>query len=126
MGEIRDRQARAGLQMLPFEIEVKEPSDEAIARVSAFARKTGDYAALSAPDIKVLALTWMLEKECNGAHHLKLEPAKIGAAQPRRAAAPAPQPTQTEAAPPVDTAASSSTDATPASAAVAATVGTYL
>mmetsp|Transcript_30836 Transcript_30836/g.77098 ORF Transcript_30836/g.77098 Transcript_30836/m.77098 type:complete len:484 (+) Transcript_30836:49-1500(+) len=122
MGEIRDRQARAGLQMLPFEIEVKEPSDEAIARVSAFARKTGDYAALSAPDIKVLALTWMLEKECNGAHHLKLEPAKIGAAQPRRAAAPAPQPTQTEAAPPVDTAASSSTDATPASAAVAATV----
>mmetsp|Transcript_23516 Transcript_23516/g.63731 ORF Transcript_23516/g.63731 Transcript_23516/m.63731 type:complete len:504 (+) Transcript_23516:21-1532(+) len=68
--EIRDRQARSGLQLLPFDIDTKEPSDEAMARVAAFARKTGDYAALSQPDLKILALTWMLEKESNGAKHL--------------------------------------------------------
>jgi RNA-binding protein NOB1 len=88
--EIRDPTARARLERLPFEIVIKEPSDEAVARVSAFARKTGDYAALSAPDIKVLALTWMLEKECNGAIHLKTEPAPIVRGPPRRAQAPPP------------------------------------
>lgn len=30
--EIRDRQARSGMQLLPFELATKEPSDEAIAR----------------------------------------------------------------------------------------------
>lgn len=100
--EIRDRQARHVLETLPVEILTKEPSDEAIARgarrpprrgvsggqlttrvslvrgvVSAFARKTGDLAALSLVDTKVLALAWMLEKECNGARHLRSEPEVI-------------------------------------------------
>ena len=30
--EIRDRQARTGLQLLPFDLDVKEPSDEALAK----------------------------------------------------------------------------------------------
>lgn len=39
-----------------------------------FAKKTGDYASLSATDIKVLALTYQLEVEVNGSEHLKTEP----------------------------------------------------
>lgn len=39
-----------------------------------FAKKTGDYATLSATDIKVLALTYQLEVESNGCEHLKSEP----------------------------------------------------
>ena len=30
--EIRDRQTRSGLQLLPFDLQAKEPSDEAIAK----------------------------------------------------------------------------------------------
>lgn len=39
-----------------------------------FCKKTGDYATLSATDIKVLALTYQLEVEANGKEHLKTEP----------------------------------------------------
>jgi rRNA maturation endonuclease Nob1 len=34
--------------------------------VANFARKTGDFAALSKTDLKLIALTYMLEKEVNG------------------------------------------------------------
>lgn len=40
--------------------------------------------------MKVLALTWMLEKECNGAAHLRDTPAPIQPSKPRRAAPPPP------------------------------------
>ena len=49
--------------------------------VSAFARRTGDLASLSRVDLRVLALTWMLEKECNGAHHLRTTPPDVAAKQ---------------------------------------------
>lgn len=39
-----------------------------------FAKKTGDYASLSATDIKVIALTYQLEKEKVGTDHLKSAP----------------------------------------------------
>jgi RNA-binding protein NOB1 len=39
--------------------------------VSDFARKTGDYRSLSATDVRVLALTYMLEKEFVGESHIK-------------------------------------------------------
>ena len=42
--------------------------------VTEFAKKTGDYASLSATDIKVLALTYQLEVEVNSTEHIKLEP----------------------------------------------------
>jgi rRNA maturation endonuclease Nob1 len=42
----------------------------------AFARQTGDFSALSLTDIKVLALTYMLDKEAHGGstEHLRTEP----------------------------------------------------
>jgi len=39
-----------------------------------FAKKTGDYASLSATDIEVMALTYQLEVEANGQEHLNKEP----------------------------------------------------
>ena len=44
--------------------------------VSDFAKKTGDYRHLSATDISVLALTYMLEKQHVGADHINTEPVK--------------------------------------------------
>ena len=42
--------------------------------VTEFAKKTGDYRSLSVVDIKVLALTYQLEKENVGTDHIKITP----------------------------------------------------
>ncbi|KAJ3278273.1 Nin1 binding protein [Borealophlyctis nickersoniae] len=76
MREVRDRQAREALATLPFELEVRLPSEEAMAAVVAFAKKTGDFATLSTTDLKILALTWLMEKEAKGVEHLRTEPVK--------------------------------------------------
>lgn len=85
--EVRDRQARQQLAIFPFEIQVRVPSEEAFKAVVAFSKLTGDYAALSSVDLKVLALTYMVEKEKCGIEHLRTEPVKaqvqVGAAQQR-------------------------------------------
>jgi hypothetical protein len=44
--------------------------------VSDFAKKTGDYASLSATDIKVIALTLLLEKENVGMDHIHQQPVR--------------------------------------------------
>ncbi|KAI9146049.1 Nin one binding Zn-ribbon like-domain-containing protein [Paraphysoderma sedebokerense] len=77
IAEVRDKQSRELVAALPFELKVRIPSEEAIHEVSNFAKKTGDYPSLSIPDIKVLALTWMLEKEAHGTvEHLRKEPVR--------------------------------------------------
>lgn len=42
--------------------------------VTDFSKKTGDYASLSAVDLKVLALTYRFERELVGLDHIKSEP----------------------------------------------------
>lgn len=42
-----------------------------------FSRKTGDFATLSTVDLKVLALTHMLEIQANGDKRLRTEPVKV-------------------------------------------------
>lgn len=42
--------------------------------VTEFSKKTGDYSSLSATDIKVIALTYQLEKEKVGSDHLRSAP----------------------------------------------------
>ncbi|KAI8919841.1 Nin one binding Zn-ribbon like-domain-containing protein [Powellomyces hirtus] len=76
--EIRDARSRAGLTTLAFELETRIPSADALAAVVAFSKKTGDFGALSAVDLKVLALTYMLEKEARGVEHLRTEPVRKG------------------------------------------------
>lgn len=72
--EIRDKPTRRSLAFLPYELKFKEPLPEHIRTVTEFSKKTGDYASLSATDIKVLALTYQLELEHVGSQHLKKEP----------------------------------------------------
>merc|ERR1712071_266037 len=72
--EIKDAATKQRLRVLPYEIKMIEPSSESIHFVMEFAKKTGDYASLSATDIEVMALTYQLEIEANGQEHLNKEP----------------------------------------------------
>ncbi|XP_059928271.1 RNA-binding protein NOB1 isoform X1 [Gadus macrocephalus] len=72
--EIRDKNTRRSLSVLPYQLNFKEPYPEHIRFVTEFSKKTGDYPSLSATDIKVLALTYQLELEQVGSDHLKKEP----------------------------------------------------
>lgn len=60
---------------MPYNLIVKDVFPEYVKLVTEFSKKTGDYPSLSATDIKVMALTYQLEKEKNGINHLKIEPA---------------------------------------------------
>lgn len=62
------------LCVLPYELTVDEPSPDSVKHVIEFAKKTGDYLSLSAADIKVIALTYQLEKELVGEAHLRTNP----------------------------------------------------
>eukprot|EP00794_Sanderia_malayensis_P018759 gene18759-20650_t len=74
ISEIRDANTRQRLSVLPYTIEFREPSCESIKAVSDFAKKTGDFSSLSAVDIRVMALTYQLEKEFCNSEHIKTQP----------------------------------------------------
>ncbi|XP_078400609.1 RNA-binding protein NOB1 [Cetorhinus maximus] len=76
VNEIRDKETKRRLAVLPYQLHFKEPFPEYIRQVTEFSKKTGDYPSLSATDIKVLALTYQLEAEFVGVGHLKKEPAQ--------------------------------------------------
>ncbi|KAG0285447.1 Nin1 binding protein [Linnemannia gamsii] len=76
LNEIRDKQARKDLDMLPFDIQVINPNESSVRAVAAFARKTGDSAVLSATDLRVLALTYQLEFENCGMKRIRVEPVR--------------------------------------------------
>ncbi|KAL5021881.1 hypothetical protein ScPMuIL_001036 [Solemya velum] len=72
--EIRDQATRQRLQVLPYEIIFRQPSPESVKYVTDFAKQTGDYRSLSAVDLKVMGLTYQLEKEFCGTDHIKAKP----------------------------------------------------
>ncbi|XP_033754397.1 RNA-binding protein NOB1-like [Pecten maximus] len=72
--EIRDKATLQRLQVLPYQLQFRQPSPESIRNVTEFAKKTGDYRSLSAVDIKVMALTYQMEKEVVGSSHIKVIP----------------------------------------------------
>lgn len=72
--ELRDSKTREILDILPYELEIMTPSREAMREVADFARKTGDFASLSATDLRLIALSLMIEKELNGESFIKKEP----------------------------------------------------
>ena len=90
VSEIRDAETRRRLQVLPYELSFREPSQSAIRHgglfeqqscrnglsymrwktvlftahpVTEFSKKTGDYVSLSAVDLKLIALVYQLECE---------------------------------------------------------------
>ncbi|RUS89384.1 hypothetical protein EGW08_002904 [Elysia chlorotica] len=76
IAESCDRATRRRLKTFPLDIKFKEPSGDTIRLISEFAKKTGDYSSLSAVDLKVLALTYDLEKQFKGVAHLRKQPEK--------------------------------------------------
>jgi RNA-binding protein NOB1 len=72
--EVRDPRARARLALLSESAAVREPTAGAMDAVIRFSKATGDYAALSRVDLKVLALACTLEMEENGSQFLRAVP----------------------------------------------------
>lgn len=72
--EITNDRQRRKLVVLPYDIGVKDVFTENLKFVTEFSKKTGDYTSLSATDLKIIALTYQLEKEKVGTEHLKNEP----------------------------------------------------
>jgi len=72
--EIRDLKTRESLNVVLYTLKFKEPSTDAIRFVTNYAKKTGDYAFLSAVDLRLLALTYQLYQENVGTDNLNLEP----------------------------------------------------
>ncbi|KAI8854565.1 Nin one binding Zn-ribbon like-domain-containing protein, partial [Chytridium lagenaria] len=86
IAEIRDKQSQEALLKRKDIMKTRIPTEEAFQAVIAFAKKTGDFATLSVADLKVLALTYTLEKEQNGSEHIRIEPLKMtaGTVKPQR------------------------------------------
>ncbi|CAK1542370.1 unnamed protein product [Leptosia nina] len=72
--EITNDRQRRKLVVLPYDLKIKDVFTENIQFITEFSKKTGDYRSLSATDIKVMALTYQLEKDIIGTEHLKYEP----------------------------------------------------
>lgn len=67
ISEIRDAATRSRVEttLMPF-LTLRSPTPDSIKFVSDFARRTGDLAVLSKPDIQIIALAYELECERNG------------------------------------------------------------
>ncbi|KAB5547415.1 20S-pre-rRNA D-site endonuclease NOB1 [Coniochaeta sp. 2T2.1] len=80
ISEIRDEATRSRLNttLLPF-LTLRSPAPASVKFVVDFARRTGDLAVLSKPDIHLIALTYELECERNGGDwRLRKEPGQKG------------------------------------------------
>ncbi|CCC69535.1 hypothetical protein NCAS_0C05450 [Naumovozyma castellii] len=78
--EIKDEQARKNLDIWKDlgALKLVHPGEEAIERVSKFAKLTGDYSVLSANDIHILALAYQLEVTLNkGDWRLRQKPGDV-------------------------------------------------
>ncbi|ORY23531.1 Nin one binding Zn-ribbon like-domain-containing protein [Naematelia encephala] len=77
LAELRDPKAREHWDRLGLsgvDVKVEQPGGEAMAKVIAFAKKTGDFAVLSQTDLSVIALTYQYEVLENGAVNIRAEP----------------------------------------------------
>lgn len=76
--EIKDTATKERMKQLPYILEFRNPSPDALKAVREFAKATGDLASLSPADLKVIALTLTLEKQMNGAKsRARLDPSEI-------------------------------------------------
>ncbi|KAE8717502.1 RNA-binding protein nob1, putative isoform 2 [Hibiscus syriacus] len=77
LAEIRDPVSRRRLAFIPFTIDSLEPSPDALNKVIKFSRATGDLQTLSDVDLKLIALTYMLESQIHGTNHLRDAPPPV-------------------------------------------------
>ncbi|WWC90133.1 uncharacterized protein L201_005066 [Kwoniella dendrophila CBS 6074] len=77
LAELRSPQAREHWERLGLtgvSVTVENPSAQSMAAVTAFAKRTGDFAVLSQTDLSVAALTWQYEAQVNGIEGIRTEP----------------------------------------------------
>lgn len=72
--EVKSKRQLRRLVVLPYDLQIKDVFPENVKFVTEFSKKTGDFPSLSATDIKVMALTYQLEKEYCDSEHLKSAP----------------------------------------------------
>ncbi|KAI4464494.1 rna-binding protein nob1 [Holotrichia oblita] len=72
--EITDKRQLRRLVVLPYDLIIKDVFPKMYELLLNSREKTGDYPNLSATDIKVMALTYQLEKAEVGIEHLRKEP----------------------------------------------------
>ncbi|XP_011862818.1 PREDICTED: RNA-binding protein NOB1 [Vollenhovia emeryi] len=72
--EITNKRQLRRLVVLPYDLKVQDVFPENVKFVTEFSKKSGDYTSLSATDLKVIALTYQLEKEKVGTAHLRDSP----------------------------------------------------
>lgn len=84
LNEVKDENARMVLDTMATELTVREVDPDALKFVTAFSKLTGDHPRLSAVDLKVMALTYQLEKQFNGTAHLNTRPRPVVQAKPKQ------------------------------------------
>lgn len=77
LDEIKDKATLERLRILPFELKVLQVHKDDLDIVVDFAKRTGDFKQLSATDLKLIALTYRLEKQHNGLKHVNNEPKQV-------------------------------------------------
>lgn len=77
MTEIRDSRARLFFESLPYTMELMTPTEQSMKFVANFAKQTGDFAALSLTDLKLIALTHTLEQQHTDGKFIRKEPRNI-------------------------------------------------
>lgn len=72
--ELRDEHARNQFMLWGDLLVVRQPKEESVNRINAFAKLTGDYSVLSMNDVHIIALAYELEVEQNGEANLRQFP----------------------------------------------------
>ncbi|CAK9786095.1 D-site 20S pre-rRNA nuclease [Cutaneotrichosporon oleaginosum] len=88
LAELRDPRAREHWERLALQgvdVRVAPPTAEAVAAVTAFAKKTGDFNVLSSTDLGVIALTWQWEVAVNGKAGVRTTPGQVLPPRPGQA-----------------------------------------
>lgn len=75
--ELKDELVRNQLIIWGDALQVRQPKQLAIDKVSSFAKLSGDYNVLSMNDIHIIALAYELEVEKNGDAHLRRFPGQV-------------------------------------------------
>lgn len=77
LDEIRDKASLERLRVLPFELKILQVHKDDLDVVVDFAKRTGDFKQLSAVDLKLIALTYRLEKQYNGTKYINTDPKQV-------------------------------------------------
>lgn len=72
--EVRDQTAKARLATISSSLKVETPDKNALDRIAAFAKKTGDFISLSPVDVQVIALAYAKIKDNGKLSMLRDEP----------------------------------------------------